>query len=287
LASKSTSRVLARLGKDQAQPKLASRLVGSAQVARSSMDRAQPKLAPRLVGSAQVARSSMDQAQPKLASRLVGSAQVVLGLDPGLARMGYGAVRLEGNRMKAVLYGTLETSSKEEEPDRLAKLYDGLRDVFRKVRPDVAAIEELFFSKNVKTAMGVAQARGVALLVCGQEKVPVFSLKPGQVKQAVTGYGSAEKGQVQRMVKLLLGLSEIPKPDDTADALAVAIAQAQCNPAFGHQEEKRHEMQELPRKNHRDLPLLPGMRLSGGREVLGDPRGFPPRHGRQGSPRTG
>jgi len=174
----------------------------------------------------------MDRAQPKLVPRLVGSAQVVLGLDPGLARMGYGAIELDGNRMKALLYGTLETSKTEQDPDRLAKIYEGLRDVIRKIRPDVVAVEELFFSKNVKTAMGVAQARGVALLVCGQAHVPVFSLKPGQVKQAVTGYGSAEKGQVQRMVKLLLGLAEIPKPDDTADALAVAIAQAQCSPAI-------------------------------------------------------
>lgn len=157
---------------------------------------------------------------------------MVLGLDPGLARMGFGVVRMEGNRFKAVEYGTLETFPDQEVPERLAKLYAGLTDVVRRHRPVAAAIEELFFSKNVKTAMGVAQARGVALLVCGQEQVPVFPFKPGQVKQAVTGYGSAEKGQVQRMVKLLLGLSEVPKPDDTADALAVAIAHAQSHGAI-------------------------------------------------------
>jgi len=170
------------------------------------------------------------------------SATTVLGLDPGLARMGYGAIRTEGNRFKALFYGTLETFPDEGDPERLARLYDGLRGLIRRQRPDSVAIEELFFSKNVKTAMGVAQARGVALLVCGQEGIPVFSLKPGQVKQAVTGYGSAEKGQVQRMVKLLLGLQETPKPDDTADALAVAIAHAQCHPALWTPGGKRHEM---------------------------------------------
>ena len=167
-----------------------------------------------------------------MASKGPSHKSTILGLDPGLARMGYGVVEREGDKLKAVFYGTLETAAGGEASDRLALLYHGLKDVFRRAKPDVAAIEELFFSKNVKTAMGVAQARGVALLVCGQEKVPVFSLKPGQVKQAVTGYGSAEKGQVQRMVKLLLGLTEIPEPDDTADALAVAIAQAQCSPVL-------------------------------------------------------
>jgi crossover junction endodeoxyribonuclease RuvC len=143
----------------------------------------------------------------------------ILGLDPGLARMGYGVIRQDGNRFRAIAYGTIETTPDRDHALRLVLLFDALRDIVRKQRPDVVAVEELFFSKNVKTAMGVAQARGVAL-------------KPGQIKQAVTGYGSAEKGQVQRMVKLLLGLKEVPQPDDTADALAVAIAHAQGNPAI-------------------------------------------------------
>ncbi len=158
---------------------------------------------------------------------LAPAARTVMGFDPGLARLGYGLVRREGNRLKAVFYGTLETPAGMPVPERLTLLFEGLNGLFRREKPDSAAIEELFFAKNVKTAMPVAQARGVLLLACGLAGVPVFEMKPGQVKQAVTGYGRAEKGQVQRMVRLLLGLAEDPKPDDTADALAVAIAHAQ------------------------------------------------------------
>ncbi len=153
----------------------------------------------------------------------------VLGIDPGLARMGYGVVDREGNRLRAGLFGTFETKAGTPVPERLSILYEGLTGLIRKVRPDAAAVEELFFSKNVKTAITVAQARGVALLACGQAGLPIFEFKPGQVKQAVTGYGQADKKQVTRMVRILLGLAEDPQPDDTADALAVAIAQAQSN----------------------------------------------------------
>jgi len=157
----------------------------------------------------------------------------VLGIDPGLARMGYGLVERRGNRLTALGYGTLTTLAGQAMADRLVQLFEGLRKVVRKARPDVAAVEELFFSKNVKTAISVGHARGVAVLVCGLERVPVVEYKPGQVKQAVTGYGAADKVQVQRMVKVLLGLKRTPKPDDTADALAIAITHAHAGPSFG------------------------------------------------------
>jgi crossover junction endodeoxyribonuclease RuvC len=158
------------------------------------------------------------------------AARKILGIDPGLARMGYGLVERRGNRLRALGYGTLETAKGRSTPDRLVELFEGLGRLLRRMRPDEAAVEELFFSKNVKTAIGVGHARGVALLACGMARVPVHEYKPGQVKQAVTGYGAADKRQVQRMVKVLLGLREVPKPDDTADALAIAITHAQAGP---------------------------------------------------------
>lgn len=157
----------------------------------------------------------------------------VLGIDPGLARMGYGLVERNGTRLRALDYGTIETRAGKGTADRLVELFRGLQGILKKTRPDEAAIEELFFSKNVKTAITVGHARGVAVLACGLARVPVSEYKPGQVKQAVTGYGAADKRQVQRMVTVLLGLSEVPKPDDTADALAIAIAHAHAGPRKG------------------------------------------------------
>ena len=155
--------------------------------------------------------------------------KVVLGIDPGVARMGYGAVVQEGGRLKALEYGTLTTEAHTPLEQRLAILFEGLQEVLKKVKPGAVAIEELFFSRNVKTAIAVGQARGVALLACGLAKVAVFEYRPMEVKQAVVGYGNADKQQVQKMVKLLLGLTEVPKPDDTADALAIAITHTQCS----------------------------------------------------------
>jgi len=142
--------------------------------------------------------------------------------------MGYGVVAQQGGRMKAQEYGTLTTKAHGAPELRLADLFGQLQKVLKKVNPDVVAMEELFFSRNAKTAIAVGQARGVALLACGWAGVPVFGYKPMEVKQAVAGFGAADKAQVQKMVKLLLGLSEVPKPDDTADALAIAITHAQC-----------------------------------------------------------
>lgn len=156
-------------------------------------------------------------------------AKVVLGIDPGLARMGYGTVVQQGSQLKALEYGTLTTEAHTPPEQRLAVLFGKLQKMLKKTKPDSVAMEELFFSRNVKTAIAVGQARGVALLACGIAGVPVFEYRPVEVKQAVAGYGAADKDQVQKMVKLLLGLTEVPKPDDTADALAIAITHAQSS----------------------------------------------------------
>ena len=155
--------------------------------------------------------------------------KVILGIDPGLARMGYGVISQSGSQLKALEYGTITSEAHTDAEKRLVVLFEKLQKVLKKVKPDEVAIEELFFARNVKTAISVGQARGVALLACGLANVPVFEYKPMEVKQAVAGFGAADKEQIQKMVKLLLGLSEVPKPDDTADALAIAITHAQCS----------------------------------------------------------
>ncbi len=154
---------------------------------------------------------------------------MVLGIDPGLARMGYGAIFQKGSQLKALEYGTLTSEAHTAPEQRLTVIFKKVQKVLKKVKPDVVAMEELFFSRNAKTAFAVGQARGVALLACGLAGVPVFEYRPMEVKQAVAGFGAADKAQIQKMVKLLLGLKEVPKPDDTADALAIAITHAQCS----------------------------------------------------------
>jgi crossover junction endodeoxyribonuclease RuvC len=153
--------------------------------------------------------------------------KIILGIDPGLARMGYGVIAQENGKLKALEYGTITSEAHTDVEKRLVVIFEKLQKVLNKAKPDEVAIEELFFARNVKTAISVGQARGVAILACGLANVPVFEYKPGEVKQAVAGFGAADKQQVQKMVKLLLGLSEVPKPDDTADALAIAITHAQ------------------------------------------------------------
>jgi len=155
--------------------------------------------------------------------------KIILGIDPGLARMGYGVIVQKGSQLKAMEYGTITSEAHTDVEKRLVVVFEKLQKVLKKVKPDEVAIEELFFARNVKTAISVGQARGVALLVCGLARVPVFEYKPAEIKQAVAGFGAANKEQIQKMVKLLLGLSEVPKPDDTADALAIAITHAQCS----------------------------------------------------------
>ena len=148
---------------------------------------------------------------------------VILGLDPGIARLGYGVVTVEHGEERYVTCGVLETPKGDLAP-RLAMLRDQLRDLLAIHRPHRIVVEQLFFSTNVKTAIAVSSARGVVLLTCTDAHVPIVEVSPQAVKQAVAGYGAADKHQVQRMVQALLTLPDIPKPDDAADALAIALA---------------------------------------------------------------
>jgi crossover junction endodeoxyribonuclease RuvC len=152
---------------------------------------------------------------------------IVLGIDPGLARLGYGVIEMTGNRAVHITHGCLTTTGDGKNTGaRLSCLYDELKILFEKHNPDCAAIEKLFFSKNITSAMGVAEVRGIILLICEQEKVPVTEYTPNQVKQAITGSGRADKKQVQEMIKRLLHLQEVPKPDDAADGLSIALCHA-------------------------------------------------------------
>ena len=148
---------------------------------------------------------------------------IFLGVDPGTAITGYGFIREDAGALQAVAFGTITTPSGQALPDRLVTLYTELTRLIALHRPASAAVEQLFFSRNVRTALAVGQARGVVLLALAQAGIPISEYTPLEVKQAVTGYGRADKQQVQEMVRLLMGLPEIPKPDDAADALAVAI----------------------------------------------------------------
>jgi crossover junction endodeoxyribonuclease RuvC len=151
---------------------------------------------------------------------------IILGVDPGVAITGYGIIDYTGNKFKVIEYGAVLTGSKIEFSCRLLKIYQELSIIISKYKPDVFAIEELFFNKNIKTALAVGHGRGVAILSAATQNLPVFEYTPLQVKQAVVGYGRAEKSQVQQMIKILLCLPAIPKPDDVADALAVAVCHA-------------------------------------------------------------
>ncbi len=147
----------------------------------------------------------------------------ILGIDPGYAILGYGVVEKRGNHFRALSYGAVTTDKDMPMPQRLDHLYVSLREIISEERPDVASIEELYFNNNAKTAINVGQARGVAILACVQGGIEIAEYTPLQIKQALVGYGRADKKQVQFMVKTMLNLEEVPKPDDTADALAAAI----------------------------------------------------------------
>ena len=148
---------------------------------------------------------------------------VVLGIDPGTAITGYGLVKGEGDDLTLVACGAITTSSDWPLPERLQRIYQELTALIEAQQPTAAAVEELFFSKNVRTALSVGQARGVALLAAANARLPIHEYTPLQVKQAIAGYGRATKDQVQQMVRMLLGLDSVPQPDDAADAIAVAI----------------------------------------------------------------
>lgn len=154
----------------------------------------------------------------------------ILGIDPGIARMGYGVIESTGNHLKPIVFGCIETPAHAPVGARLQQIYHELGSILAEHKPDVMAVEELFFNRNTTTAFTVGQARGVAILAGVQAGVQLSEYTPMQVKLAVVGYGKASKTQVQEMVRVLLGLVERPKPDDTADALAVAITHAHTAP---------------------------------------------------------
>ena len=153
---------------------------------------------------------------------------LVLGIDPGTAICGYGFVEQEGSRLHARSYGAITTPSKMAVEKRLLKIYTELEALIQKYSPDAMGVEQLFFNRNVTTAIPVGQARGIVLLAAAQNNIPIVERTPLQVKQAVTGYGKARKEQVIYMVSKLLHLAKPPKPDDVADALAVAICTTHC-----------------------------------------------------------
>lgn len=150
----------------------------------------------------------------------------IIGIDPGYAIVGYGVIDYIGNKFKIVEYGAITTESNQNMNERFKSIHDDLNTIIERTKPEFLAIEELFFNSNQKRAINVAQARGVLLLSALNHGISVHEYTPLQVKQAVVGYGRAEKKQVQLLVKSILGLEKVPKPDDTADALAIAVCHA-------------------------------------------------------------
>lgn len=154
---------------------------------------------------------------------------IIMGIDPGIAICGYGIISKKAGRERLVEYGSIRTNSDVKTSKRLEKIYKGVLDLIHDHNPDMVVVEELFINKNTKTALKVGQARGVVILASAHARVEVFEYTPLQVKQGICGYGKAPKGQVQDMVKKILNLNEIPKPDDAADALAVALSHSNMN----------------------------------------------------------
>lgn len=152
---------------------------------------------------------------------------LTIGIDPGFAIVGIGVIESNAGKFKAIEYGAIITEAKDDFNYRISQIYDELTMILKKYKPKYAAVEKLFFQNNQKTAIQVAQARGVILLALEQNGVEIFEYTPLQVKSSITGYGKAEKIQVMEMTKKLLGLQKVPKPDDIADALALAICHAQ------------------------------------------------------------
>jgi len=151
---------------------------------------------------------------------------IIMGIDPGLATMGYGVIEANRGDSRLIQYGTINTPAGEPMPQRLRAIYMGVQQLMNIYHPDEVAFEELFFSKNITTGMAVSAARGVALLAVVEKTDNLYEYTPMQIKQAITGYGGADKHQMQHMVKLLLHMNEIARPDDAADAIAVALTHA-------------------------------------------------------------
>ncbi|HCR74354.1 MAG TPA: crossover junction endodeoxyribonuclease RuvC [Ruminococcus sp.] len=153
----------------------------------------------------------------------------IIGIDPGYAIVGFGVLDYDGYKFKPIEYGAVTTEAGMNFPQRLKCIYEDINFILDRFRPDFMAIETLFFTTNQKTAINVAQARGIVVLAAALRNMPVFEYTPLQVKQAVVGYGKAQKNQVMDMTRRILGLAEIPKPDDAADALAIAICGGHCS----------------------------------------------------------
>lgn len=154
---------------------------------------------------------------------------IILGIDPGIAIVGYGVIEIIGNRYRVLEYGTVQTYPTQTTDERLKIIYDELVELIKQYNPDDVAFEKLFHQKNTKTVINVAQARGVEILACVASGLDIYEYTPLQVKQALTGYGRASKMQMQEAVKRILNLDGIPKPDDAADALAIAICHSFTN----------------------------------------------------------
>lgn len=150
----------------------------------------------------------------------------IIGIDPGTGILGFGVIDVQRGKAKLVTAGVITTPAHTPIDERLEEIYDGLTDIIKETKPEVMSIEKLYFTRNVTTAISVAQARGVAMLTGRKAKLPIAEYTPTAIKQTITGYGKADKKQMQEMVRIQLGLSEVPKPDDCADALAAAITHA-------------------------------------------------------------
>ena len=147
----------------------------------------------------------------------------VIGIDPGTGILGFGVINITRGRAKMITAGVITTPAHTPLPERLEEIYVGLTDIIKETQPDVMSVEKLFFTKNITTAISVAEARGVAILTGRQADLPIYEYTPNEIKKSITGYGAAKKLQVQEMVRIQLGLQEKPKPDDCADALAAAL----------------------------------------------------------------
>lgn len=154
---------------------------------------------------------------------------IIIGIDPGYAIVGYGILEYKGNSFRTIDYGAIITQAQQPFNLRLEKIYDDFTALGQLYKPEAMAIEKIFYNSNAKTVIDVSQARGVLMLAAQKSRIPVFEYTPLQVKQSVVGYGRAEKKQVQEMTRRILGLDKIPKPDDTADALAMAICHAHAS----------------------------------------------------------
>ena len=182
----------------------------------------------------------------------------VLGIDPGTAALGYGIVERTGGRLREVDHGCLTTSPDLSLPERLLAIHALVDELLALHEPDLMGVERLFFSRNVQTALGVGQARGVVLLAAAQHGTPVREATPSEVKSAITGYGAADKEQVQRMVQLVLGMSELPRPDDAADALAIATWVANTDRGRGRRPRPRSSIGPPSRRSRAARPATSG-----------------------------